>query len=114
MSRTSCIHEENENCIMNFGQEIFIEIIHKQHRKFPHLFCCLLFIIHIYLSPPLETLSCQHVVGYSVMAEKSMVFINGSLLLYLCLWTRICTQHFIVRLDSFRCEVWGLVGGSTV
>jgi len=34
--------------------------------------------------------------GYSVMTEKSPVFINGSLLL--CLWMRICTQRFIVRL----------------
>jgi len=54
---------------------------------------CYIFIIHVHLSPPSETLFCQHVMGYSVMAEKSVVFINGSLLLHLCLWTRICIQH---------------------
>jgi hypothetical protein len=73
-----------------------------------------MFVIHVHLSPPSETQFCQHVMGYSVMAEKSPVFYKWqSASLSLSLDENLHTT-FHCKIDGFHCEGWGFVRGGTV
>jgi len=80
-----------------------------QHRKFPRLLCCLLFIIHV-LSPPSETLLSARYRLFSNGREVSGFYKWQSASLSLSLDKNLHTT-FIVRLtvSTVKCGVLWVV-----